>query len=202
MATRFVNKTEPCKPLGAKGLVELSQELTTGTEKTMIKAVRATTPEQLDAVRNLMRAFSEWHYDRHGAYRDLIDQYLDGKAFEAELNGLPGKFGPPKGRLLVASTGSEFVGCVGLRDIGNGVCEMKRLFVLPQFQGRGAGRILVQAILGEARDLGFHMMRLDSGPNSVEAQDIYRKLGFSEIEPYYDVDDQMKDWLTFMELAL
>jgi ribosomal protein S18 acetylase RimI-like enzyme len=168
----------------------------------MIKIVRATTPAQLDAVRDLMRAFSEWHYDRHGAYRDLIDQYFDGKTFEAELSRLPGRFGPPTGCLLVASSGNEFVGCVGLRDIGDGVCEMKRLFVLSAFQGKGVGRLLANAIIDEARGLGFRMMRLDTGPNSVEAQDIYRKLGFSEIEPYYDVDDQMKDWLTFMELAL
>lgn len=149
-----------------------------------------------------MRAFSRWHYDRHGAYRDLIDQYFNGKAFEDELAGLPGRFGPPNGRLLVASSGDAFIGCVGLRDIGDGVCEMKRLFVLPEHQGQGVGRLLAIAILDEARDIGFRMMRLDSGPNSTEAQDIYRKLGFTEIEPYYKVDDRMKEWLTFMELAL
>ncbi|MCU0825993.1 MAG: GNAT family N-acetyltransferase [Tabrizicola sp.] len=168
----------------------------------MVKIVQATTPEQLDAVRNLMRAFSDWHYVRHAAYRDLIDQYFDGTTFENELRGLPGKFGPPRGCLLVASVGADYAGCVGLRDIGEGVCEMKRLFVLPQYQGCGVGKVLAKAILDEAKGLGFHMMRLDTGPNSTEAQDIYRKLGFLEIQPYYAVDDRMRDWLTFMERPL
>ena len=168
----------------------------------MIKISQVTTPEQLDAVRMLMRAFSEWHYDRHGEYRDLIDQYFNKKTFEAELRDLPGEFSPPKGRLLVATNGNNFVGCVALRDIGEGVCEMKRLFVLPKYQGQGAGLSLADAIISEAREIGYHLMRLDTGPNSIEAQDIYRKIGFREIPPYYNIDCRMRDWLTFMERAL
>ena len=61
---------------------------------------------------------------------------------------------------------------------------------------------LAQALIKEAKEIGYRLMRLDTGPNSIEAKDIYRKLGFKEIEPYYDVDKRMEDWLTFMELVL
>lgn len=168
----------------------------------MIDISQATTSVQLDAVRHLMRTFVEWHYDRHSEYRDLLDQYLDEKSFEAELSSLPGKFIPPRGRLLIATDKDEYVGCVGLRDLGENICEMKRLFVYPQCQGRGAGLALAKAIIKEAQDIGYTSMRLDTGPNSIEAQTIYQKLGFRKIPPYYDLDDQMKDWLIFMELTL
>ncbi len=79
---------------------------------------------------------------------------------------------------------------------------MKRLFVSAQYQGRGAGLALAKAVIEEARSIGYRTMRLDTGPKSIEAQTIYRKLGFKDIAPYYELDDQMKNWLVFMELNL
>lgn len=79
---------------------------------------------------------------------------------------------------------------------------MKRLFVLPEYQGRGVGLALTKAVIKEARGIGYQLMRLDTGPRSTEAQTIYRKLGFREIAPYYELDDQMRNWLVFMELNL
>ncbi|MDR6495700.1 GNAT superfamily N-acetyltransferase [Paraburkholderia terricola] len=168
----------------------------------MFEISRATTPAQLDAVRGLMRAFVEWHGGRHGEYQSLLNQYFDPEKFEAELNGLPGEFIPPRGRLLVAADEGVAVGCVALRDLGGDVCEMKRLFVLSEFHGRGVGVALAKAVLEEARSIGYRLMRLDTGPKSIEAQAIYRKLGFKDIAPYYELDDQMKNWLVFMELTL
>ncbi|MES2937606.1 MAG: GNAT family N-acetyltransferase [Pseudomonadota bacterium] len=168
----------------------------------MFEISQAITPTQLDAVRRLMRAFVGWHGDRHGEYRNLLDQYFDPEKFEAELSDLPGKFVPPRGRLLVATDEGTPVGCVALRDLGGEVCEMKRLFVSAQYQGRGAGLALAKAVIEEARSIGYRTMRLDTGPKSIEAQTIYRKLGFKDIAPYYELDDQMKNWLVFMELNL
>ncbi|KUZ67529.1 hypothetical protein WI36_22550 [Burkholderia ubonensis] len=64
------------------------------------------------------------------------------------------------------------------------------------------GLALAKTILEEARGIGYRLMRLDTGPKSIEAQAIYRKLGFKDIAPYYELDDQMKNWLVFMELTL
>jgi GNAT superfamily N-acetyltransferase len=168
----------------------------------MVEISQATTSVELDAVRRLWRAYVEWQYGRHAEYRNLLDQYFDHKAFEAELADLPGKFAPPRGQLLVATDEKAHVGCVALSDMGNAVCEMKRLFVLPEYQGRGAGVALAKAVINKGRDIGYSSMRLDTGPKTTEAQAIYSKLGFRKIAPYYELDDQMKNWLIFLELTL
>lgn len=106
--------------------------------------------------------------------------------FEKEMRELPGAYAPPRGRLLLAIDDEEVAGCVALRDLGDGVCEMKRLFVRPQFQGRGIGGALTAKIISEARELGYQRMRLDTIASKMErAVAVYRSLGFEEIEPYY-----------------
>jgi putative acetyltransferase len=109
--------------------------------------------------------------------------------FERELASLPGRYGPPLGRLLLAlrqgPAGNEQpFGCVGLRPLEDGICEMKRLYIRPAFRGEGAGRALVEAVIAEARAMGFRKMRLDTLPAMQEAQALYRRLGFLEIPAY------------------
>lgn len=158
--------------------------------------------EDYEAVALLIRAFVEWHYDRHSSDRPIIDSYFDPKKFEAELKGLPGEYEPPGGALLVAQEQSEIAGCVALRDLGNGICEMKRMFVFPQFHGRGLGVLLGEAIIREAKAIGYKRMMLDTGPEQREAQGLYRRLGFKDTEPYYDLSPELREWLIFMELDL
>ena len=120
--------------------------------------------------------------------------------FEKELAELPGEYTPPDGRLLLAFANGQLTGCVALRKIGDSVCEMKRLFVRPEFQGRGLGRQLVDAIIKNAREIGYQKMRLDTLPPKMNtAIGLYRSLGFTEIEPYYN--NPVPDAL-FMELVL
>ena len=142
-----------------------------------------STQVQLDQVRSLMRAFVAWHRLRHATDLVIIDQYFDEKGFEAELAGLPGKYTPPLGCLLLAQVDGQPAGCVALRAMDGGVCEMKRMFVDPHFQGRGVGRGLAEALIGEARQAGYSAMRLDTGPRQVEAQTLYHSLGFKDIGP-------------------
>ena len=149
-----------------------------------------------------MRAFVEWHYERHSQYRDLIERYFGSPKFEAELASLPGDFAPPRGRVFLSSDGERAAGCVALHDLGDGVCEMKRMFVYADFHGRGVGRMLAEKVVSEAKDIGYRLMRLDTGPGQIEAQGLYRRLGFKPIEPYYKLDDEMRDWLVFLELDL
>jgi ribosomal protein S18 acetylase RimI-like enzyme len=135
--------------------------------------IHATTAEQLAAIRQL---FEE--------YAASLDVDLCFQGFEQELAELPGDYALPKGRLLVALDGTTLAGCVALRKISNEVCEMKRLYVRPEFRGKKHGLGLVQAILQEARAIGYRRMRLDTLPSMKQAVALYRSLGFKEIPPY------------------
>ncbi len=166
----------------------------------MISVVPASTGQQLDNVRDLMRAFVEWHRRRHPADQGLVNDYFDADAFEEELASLPGEYAPPAGCLLVATCDGEAAGCVALRDLGNGVCEMKRMFVRTDLHGRGVGRALSAGVIDAARSMGFERMRLDTSVGQVEAIGLYQSEGFIPIEPYYELPDRMREWLVFMEL--
>jgi ribosomal protein S18 acetylase RimI-like enzyme len=164
--------------------------------------IRDATPSDYPAVGELMRAFIRWHYERHASDRAIIDSYFDPAAYEAELRSLPGPYAPPGGALLVAATQDRVVGCVALKPIGEGVCEMKRLFVDSTAHGQGFGDALARAVVERARALGYSKMMLDTGPLQVEAQTLYRKLGFRDVPPYYELSPELRDWLVFMELDL
>lgn len=138
--------------------------------------VEARTPADLAAARRLIQAYADWL---------AVDLCFQG--FDAELASLPGAYAPPQGRLLLAKVAGEVVGCVGLRPLEPGICEMKRLWVEPGWGGYGIGRALAQAVIDAARDAGYQRMRLDTVPTRMPAaQGLYRALGFQEIPPYYD----------------
>lgn len=168
-------------------------------------SMQISTPqsaEQLDQVRALMRAFVAWHRERNVRDIRLVDAYFDAGAFEEELATLPGDYSPPDGALLLAYVDGVAAGCVALRRIDSAACEMKRMFVYPQFHGRGVGRALGNAIVQEAKSSGYSVMRLDTSLRQLEAQQLYARLGFRRIAPYYDLPSELRDWLVFMELAL
>jgi GNAT superfamily N-acetyltransferase len=168
----------------------------------MIAIFQATTTSQLDDVRGLMRGFVAWHRERHVADMELIDRYFDKREFEAELAALPGKYAPPGGSLLIGYKDEKPAGCVAMRDLGYGVCEMKRMFVLPSARGLGVGHKLAEQILADARAAGHRAMRLDTSKHQDEAMRLYERIGFRRIAPYYPLTDDLKDWLVFFELSL
>ena len=159
-----------------------------------MKIVEVTTGQAVEHAREL---FAE--------YAASLGFSLCFQNFDQEVAELPGKYTPPSGRLLLAREEEAVAGCVALRKIATGtsadsICEMKRLYVRPEFRGRGLGRILTEAVIAAARDIGYERMRLDTLPGRMDsAIAIYRSLGFKDIEPYYD--NPFAD-VAFLELEL
>lgn len=104
--------------------------------------------------------------------------------FDREVAGLPGEYTPPSGRLLLCFLGDDLAGCIALRRIDPTTCEMKRLFVRPAFRGKHLGRKMAEAIILEARGIGYKLMKLDTLPMMTEAIQLYISLGFKTTEPY------------------
>src|SRR5208337_576465 len=154
----------------------------------MMKLDQAETPEEIEEVRRLLRE-----------YEASLGVSLCFQGFERELAELPGEYAPPGGRLWMALAADQAVGCVALRRVDDETCEMKRLYLRPGFRGRGAGRLLAVAIIGEARKIGYKKMRLDTLAEMREARTLYESLGFKRIEPYYHNPMQ---GAIFMALAL
>ncbi len=154
-----------------------------------MEIIQASSSEHINQARELFRDYEAW-----------LNLDLCFQNFEKELAELPGGYAPPPGRLLLAFQNDELVGCVALRKLNDDTCEMKRLFLRPQFHGRGLGKELAERIIEEARVIGYQRMRLDTLSEQMgSAIGLYRALGFREIEPYYD---NPVPGALFMELRL
>ena len=106
--------------------------------------------------------------------------------FEHEVRSLPGAYAPPHGTLLLADVAGKPAGCVAVRPLEAGICELKRLYLRSAYRGTGLGRALTEAALDAARQMGYARIRLDTLPDMQTAQRLYESLGFYEIPPYYD----------------
>jgi putative acetyltransferase len=149
---------------------------------------QATTPQHMAVARALFEEYAAW-----------LGVDLCFQGFAAELDGLPGFYAPPQGRLLLALTGAEAAGCIALRPREEGICEMKRLFVRPSYRGHGLGKLLVERVVAEARGIGYRTMRLDTLPSMQAAIRLYESIGFGRCAPYYETP---LPETVFMELHL
>ena len=148
----------------------------------------ASSQEELATIRELFKE-----------YANSLEIDLCFQGFERELAELPGDYSPPEGCLLLARDENRIVGCAALRKIGTGLCEMKRLYVRPDFRRQGAGRALARAIIAAAREAGYRHLRLDTLASMNEAITLYESLGFRRIPPYYHNPSACA---VFMELDL
>mgnify|MGYP001812269684 FL=1 len=132
-------------------------------------------------------------------YAASLDFDLDFQDFKDELNGLPGEYAPPDGFILLALVDGQATGCVALRKFSDGISEMKRLYVKPEYRKLRIGSRLAEAVIACARSRGYAYMRLDTVPAMKPARALYAALGFKEIPPYRF---NPIDGATYMERAL
>jgi ribosomal protein S18 acetylase RimI-like enzyme len=156
--------------------------------KSKIEIVTAASAELFERAHLLFREYA----DSLG-----VDLYF--QSFDEELANLETIYSPPAGALLLAFCDEQIAGCVGVRQFEAAICEMKRLYVKPEFQNRKIGRLLAVTVIERAREIGYEKMRLDTLPLMTQAQNLYRSLGFREITRYrYNPDSNA----IFMELDL
>ena len=143
-----------------------------------IELVTVGAAEHTDAARELIRE-----------YADSLDVDLCFQQLDAELADLPGEYVAPAGALLVAMVDGQPAGCGAIRALPDvdypNACEMKRLFVRPAFRRFGLGRLLAQALIEQAEQLGYSTLLLDTLDDMEAARGLYAELGFEEIPPYY-----------------
>jgi GNAT superfamily N-acetyltransferase len=154
-----------------------------------IEIHQANTDDDIASTREIFREYEAW------LGLDLCFQ-----GFEEELKDLPGKYAMPSGRLYLAYSDGALAGCIALRSLGDNVCEMKRLFVRDKFRGQQIGRLLIEKLIADAKEIGYESMRLDTFPPKMgKAVQLYEWYGFREIPAYYD---NPNEGVLFMELTL
>ena len=155
----------------------------------MLQVVQAESESQIAEAHVLFREYEAW-----------LGMSLCFQDFETEVALLPGKYTMPDGRLLLAYDDDRLAGCIALRKLDDGVCEMKRLFVRDEFRGLQIGVQLIERLIADARKIGYSRMLLDTYPPKMgKAVKLYESHGFRAIAPYYD---NPHDGVLFMELTL
>ncbi|HVF18392.1 MAG TPA: GNAT family N-acetyltransferase [Steroidobacteraceae bacterium] len=139
----------------------------------MIEIINAVEQSEIDLARQLFRE-----------YQASLGVDLSFQNFTAELDALPGEYASPRGRLLLARDSTRDMACAALRPLTADTCEMKRLYVRPDYRSLGLGRQLVDQVIGEARRIGYARMLLDTLPTMTGAQRMYERFGFKDVPPY------------------
>jgi len=154
----------------------------------MIKIVEANTKEFIENAKELIREYAQ-----------SLEFDLGFQDFDKEMENFPEQYTLPQGCLYVAMDENQPIGCVAIRDLGQGICEMKRLYVKPYFRGLKAGKLLAEVVIKAARNMGYDYMRLDTVPSMKHANILYNNLGFKQIAPYRF---NPIEGATFFELSL
>lgn len=148
-------------------------EIIENKEKRLIEYRELTGNEKINEVRQLCRE-----------YANSLDIDLCFQDFEQELKELPGKYAPPDGIIILAEVDKQTAGCIALKKIGEGIGEMKRLYIRDAYRGLGISKTLIEMIICKAREIGYSYLRLDTLSTMERALKVYESFGFYEIGAY------------------
>jgi ribosomal protein S18 acetylase RimI-like enzyme len=170
----------------------------------MIEIAFAQTGEPLEHVITLSQEYVTWMLAEIRKHYPIVDinEFTSEHDYGDIRKKFPGEHIPPDGCLLIALSEGEVCGCIALGRLTKNIGEMRTLYVRPAFRGRGVGKKLVEASLNEARKAGYTHIRLDTLAFMDSALNLYRSLGFYDIEPYRDISASLKQYICFLELKL
>lgn len=168
----------------------------------VISVIEAVEHDQLVQVAALLRDYLLWMRRRYRKHNDLLDAYFDEAEWESELGDLAGHYGAPFGAVVLALVDGIPAGCVAIRGLAEDVCEMKRLFVRPAFQGLGLSRLMLAKLARLGRARGYARMRLETGTLQTEALCLYGSLGFERIAPYHACPQWFAENGRFLEASI
>lgn len=155
----------------------------------MAEIIQVSSNQEIETVKTLFLEYATW-----------LGFELCFQGFDEELATLPGKYAPPNGRLYIVQDDDKIAGCIALREFKTGISEMKRLYVKPEFRGKGIGNIMVEKVIQDAIEIGYKKMLLDTiGDKMSSAIKIYKSFGFKEIPAYYKNPEK---GVVYMELDL
>jgi ribosomal protein S18 acetylase RimI-like enzyme len=170
----------------------------------MIKIMSATTEDAVEYVVKLAHEYVTWlvvAIQKHYPKLDISELTAE-HDYDDLRKKFPGDHIPPYGFLLIAEHGGAVCGCIALGKLSDDICEMRTLFVRPEFRGQGVGKKLVEALLTQARELGYRYVRLDTLGFMQSALTMYRSLGFYNIAPYRNISAALQQYVCFLELDL
>jgi len=160
------------------------------------------TPDDLEAVRDLCRAYRLLLAERIPDRPEILANYYAEEEYEALLAVLAEKHARPDGEIFVARLNGQVVGCGMTHRVGPETCEIKRVFTAPEARGHGAAQAIFVAAMDQARLDGYKVMVLDTMVRLVEAIALYEKLGFEPWEPFYELPEGFEDLIRFYGIRL
>jgi GNAT superfamily N-acetyltransferase len=167
----------------------------------MAKFRQADMKEDLPHVRELFSKYLQWVIGR--ANQEFGTDFDPETILEEDMEQLD-IYSPPDGCLVLASEGHEVAGIGCLKKVRQSIGEIRRMYVRPEFRGRGLGRDILDALLSAAQDIGYSKVRLDSPRFVKEAHSLYRSAEFQEIEPYPEsqIPPEFREHWIYMEKTL
>ncbi len=167
----------------------------------MLEIIPAASPAHYQQVRELIAEYIAWDGERTRQLGLDVQEFVDFQYGQGE-EAIPGVYAPPDGCLLLATHSGQTAGCGAYRRIRSGICEMKRLYVRPEYRGKQIGRQLATVLITTGREAGYDVMRLETVKFMEGALTLYPTLGFRICEPYYVIPERFREITVFMELDL
>lgn len=150
--------------------------------------IRPMEPDDLPAAKRVMLTVAAGIFDPEHPAATFVNRH---SAALSDVDDFQAQYGPPGGLFLVATDGDEVVGTGAIRRLSDETAELRRMWLLEAYHGRGIGYRLIQELFAFARAAGYRRVRLSTSAVQQRAIYFYDRLGFYPIPAYRDTDDEV-----------